>query len=121
MRKKRNMDIVVYAIISALGITLLKIGSGYEDFIKIVVLSKEFGISTLSLLGVMCYGISFLIYINLVSKYDMAYLYAIATGSVQVLLIAAMSLVFHQKFNAYSLLGSALIVLGIILLNIAQK
>lgn len=110
--------IIAYLILTTLGLILVKLGSNSVSF----ELCK--GIFTCSLnlmfvLGLLCYICSFIIFtFVLVRKFNLTYIMPITTGITQVLVILAGLIVFKEYVNIYQVIGIALTVVGVVLLNI---
>lgn len=74
-------------------------------------------ITPLSLVGYLCYGISFLMYTVIIAKFDLGYISPILTGisNIGVLLIAFF--VFKEHFTVASAIGAVLIIAGVMIMN----
>ena len=49
--------------------------------------------------------------------FDLSYIYPIVTGIVQILTLIASALVFKEHMSAQSIIGAAIIIVGIIIMN----
>lgn len=109
--------LVLYALLSVGGLTLFKIGAQRAMNVCITGTVLSLQISWLSLVGLMMYVCSFLIYMGLVSKIQLSYLTPITTGVVYTLTLAVAILVFHEPMTTLKLVGVLFILCGIILMN----
>lgn len=73
-----------------------------------------------SLSGIALYGLSFALYIYLISKYNLGYIIPLTTALVYILIFGASYFIFDEVFTAVKIAGIALIVGGLILLNLKK-
>lgn len=108
---------VVYLIFSLSGMTFMKLGSMAENMRAILVPVVNLRITPLSLVGYLCYGISFLMYTVIITKFDLGYISPILTGisNIGILLIAFF--VFKEHFTMSSAIGAVLIIAGVMIMN----
>lgn len=108
----------IYILLSASGLVLFKMGSQKEMGIGISAGFLSFKISIVSLLGMLCYIMSFLMYLFLVSKFDLNKIYPITTGCIFVCVMLGSFLVLKENIGTIQIVGSALILIGVVLLAI---
>lgn len=113
------MFIVVYLILSTSGVILMKLG-GNAGTIAIANSTLNFNINIISLLGLCCYVLSFLLFTKIVTSYDLSYIIPICTGVVQVLTLLAAIFIIKEQVSVYGILGFVLIVIGIVVINIKK-
>ena len=70
--------------------------------------------------GILMYGVSFLLYIFLISKYDLGYIIPLTTALVYVSIFTASYFIFNEAFTAFKIAGIVLIIAGLTLLNIKK-
>lgn len=70
--------------------------------------------------GIALYGFSFAIYIYLISKYDLGYIIPLTTALVYILIFSASYFIFNEVFTAVKIAGIALIIVGLVLLNLKK-
>ncbi|NCU29257.1 hypothetical protein EOM60_01455 [Candidatus Saccharibacteria bacterium] len=109
--------IISYVLTTAGGLVLLKLGTSGAGFISIIDGKFALNISALTIIGILLYGISFLLYIILISKYSLGYIVPLTTALVYSLVFLASYFVFKEGFTAVKLLAIVLIMGGVILLN----
>jgi len=100
--------IAIYVLFSVSGLVLFKLGLSLK-------------ISWLSILGLLLYVISFLIYMGLVSKNDLSYVFPIASGAVYLLTMLSSVLIFKESIQSMQILGSTFILVGLVLMNIKLR
>ena len=108
---------VVYLIFSLSGMTFMKLGSMAENMRAILVPVVNLRITPLSLVGYLCYGISFLMYTVIITKFDLGFISPILSGisNIGILLIAFF--VFKEHFTMSSAIGAVLIIAGVMIMN----
>ncbi|HBP63843.1 MAG TPA: hypothetical protein DD730_06145 [Desulfosporosinus sp.] len=108
----------VYLLLSASGLILFKLGS--EIGVAMSITSRVFSlkIGWISLLGIVCYGCSFLIYLGLVSKLNLSYLVPVTTGIMYVLILVASAVIFKESITLNNILGCILVLAGVVLINV---
>lgn len=110
--------IILYIILTVSGLTLFKLGTMKKMFLLQIF---KFEISAVSLLGIVCYGCSFLTWLYITSKNDISYIYPIANGLVTIATILSGILFLSEKVNIIQWLGVGCIVIGIAIINIFRR
>lgn len=106
--------LILYALFAVSGANLMKYGGTVANVFVIPVIDIK--ISLLSILGLFCYGVSFLLYFVLLNKFDLSFLIAITLPLVYGLLFLSSIFVFHEAFTISKLLGFVLMIFGGILI-----
>ena len=122
-RSKNIMKIVlviIYLVLSVLGLILMKKG-GNSGSIAIEKQNFNFNINLISALGFVCYLFSFLLYTKIIVMFDLSYITPICTGIVQILILVASKLVFKENFTTTSVVGAAIIIMGVIIMNLPKN
>jgi multidrug transporter EmrE-like cation transporter len=68
--------------------------------------------------GLVLYVVSFLVYTFLIAKYDLGYILPLVTGFVYVAIFVASYFIFHENFTATKIVGIAMILAGLVFLNL---
>ena len=108
---------VVYLIFSLSGMTFMKLGSMAENMKAILVPVVNLRITTLSLVGYLCYGISFLMYTVIITKFDLGYISPILTGISNIGVLVIAFFVFKEHFTVASAIRAVLIIAGVMIMN----
>lgn len=112
------ISILLYLILSVGGLILVKLGSGNIN-LAINDGTFNFSMGIKAMLGFIAYIGSFIIYtFYIIRTFDLSYIFPILTGITQVLVILAGILIFKEKLSIYGIGGIALIIIGVVLLNI---
>lgn len=103
-----------------MGLVVLKLGSAAGAPISIANSRLMFNLNPQAIAGLMLYGISFLLYIYLISKNDLGYIIPLTSAFVYVLVFLASWIVFKESFTMMKTLSIALIIGGIVLLGLSK-
>lgn len=127
MDKKKGRPImfiiilIIYICLSVGGVVLFKLGTQKAPIVlSLQKRTFEFHIAFESILGLLCYVASFLIYMYLISVYNLNYIAPIAAGSTYILTIVASYFIFKEPFTSFQSVGIFLIFGGVILMNIKK-
>lgn len=109
--------IIIYMILSAGGLILFKLGSSNSIDVSLTKGMFNMRISYMSILGIFSYGISFLLYMGLVTKYNLSYIVPITSGIIQVLILLASAFIFRETISNLNIVGAILVIIGVVLIN----
>ncbi|HRN97002.1 MAG TPA: hypothetical protein PLZ58_00930 [Candidatus Saccharibacteria bacterium] len=115
-----KLIILAYVIATALGLVILKLGTGGGSPVELIAGKLHFNINPLVLTGIVLYGVSFFLYIFLISKFNLGYIIPLTTALVYILIFFASFIIFKEVFTVVKILGIVLILGGVILLNIGK-
>lgn len=105
-----------YVIFSVSGLTLFKIGSSItEGGFCVPVLN--FMLNGYSFAGICCYGISFLLYLGVVSKFNLGFIIPIVGGIVNIAILLISIFLLKETISINMILGAFIVVLGIAIMN----
>ncbi|MBO0419478.1 hypothetical protein DFR54_1056 [Vagococcus fluvialis] len=107
---------LVYVILSSSGIILFKLGSA-ELSIKMVSNQLNMNFPMMSILGLMCYLISFILWMIIISKSDVSYIVPLGLGLTNVLILVGSMVVLKESINVYGIIGIVMILGGTLLIN----
>lgn len=108
--------IVLYVIFAVGGSTLIKYGSLSKVAALFSIPIVNVSISFASFLGIVFYGLSFLFYVLLLSKFELSFISPITIGVVYVLLMLTAAFFFNEQFTIIKTIGCALILAGVMLI-----
>lgn len=113
--------LVTYVLLSVGGLVLFKLGAEETPVSVSFTGGKfSFAIALKSILGLCCYVISFLLYMYLVSIYDLSYIAPIATGAVYIITMLSSYAIFKEPMTIIKIMGSIFILVGLLLINIKK-
>ncbi len=110
--------LAIYALLSVGGLTVFKLGTQRAMSLGVTNIGLSLQVSWLSLVGLLMYICSFLIYMGLVSKIQLSYLTPISTGVVYILTLVSALIIFHEPVTTIKLVGMLFVLVGIVLMNI---
>lgn len=111
---------IAYVISTSLGLVFIKLGTDTGLPISFVENSLKFNFNLYSILGVFLYGISFFLYIYLISKFELGFIIPLTTALVYTLIFIASFLIFKEVFTIMKIVAISMIIFGVILLNISK-
>lgn len=111
--------VIIYLILTTSGLIFMKMG-GNTGAISVVNKDITFAINGISSIGLVCYLISFLIYTKIVVMFDLSYIFPVCTGIVQILVLVAAKFIFKEDISLAGIIGTALIIVGIIVMNLPK-
>lgn len=112
--------IAIYILFTVSGITLMKIGTGKAFEFSLAGGNFKIVFNYILLCGILCYLISFLLYIFLISKYNLSYIVPLTTGLVYVLIFALSLTLFREPVSITGVIGFFLVISGVVFLNIKK-
>ena len=109
----------VYILFTTTGLLLIKLGG--DTFKVSLKPTFSFNMGYVTMIGFLCYIISFLLWQKLLVTFDLSYIVPIATGIVQVIVLLMGIFVFKEQINAMGIIGSIMIIIGIVLLAFGKR
>ncbi|NBU34146.1 hypothetical protein EB118_08840 [bacterium] len=115
-----KLILFLYVVITSLGLVFLKLGTSDGLPIKYLNGKVSFNINFYAVSGIVLYGVSFVLYMYLISKNDLGYIIPLAAAFVYILLFLASYFIFKEVFTLTKVIGILLIVSGLIFLNLKK-
>ena len=106
---------ITYVVMAVAGSTLIKYGSLASVKSLFTIPVVHMSISLVSLVGILAYGISFLVYIVLLTRFDLSFVSPLLIAFVYLLLMVTAFAIFKEAITLYKILGCSFILIGIIL------
>lgn len=100
----------------------MAIKQGTENGLPIAIngAKLQFHLNFFSGIGVLLYGLSFLLYVYLISKFDLGYIIPLTTALVYAVVFIASYFLFKEVFTVAKIIGITLILSGVILLSLGK-
>lgn len=114
------LTIILYAIISVAGLTLVKLGSNNPLAFSIGTSGCFVSVGWMTLLGLVLYIASFLIYMTLVAQNNLTYVTPIASAVVYILTMIVSIVVLKEQMTVMQWTGWSLILVGAFLMNLKK-
>lgn len=111
--------IALYLLCSVGGLTLVKVGAANNSF----ALNQSFfnlQLSYFTLIGLILYILSFLMWIVIVGRFNLSYIQPLTTGLSYILILAASIFILKEVITPFQWGGLAFILVGVILMNIGN-
>jgi len=105
---------------TSLGLIAIKQGTGSGLPITFSAEKLQFHLNFFNIIGIFLYGVSFLLYVYLISKFDLGYIIPLTTALVYVVIFVASYFIFKEAFTAMKIAGIVLIVSGVIFLSLGK-
>ncbi len=115
-----NILLLTYAITSATGLVLLKLGSQSGALVEFIDGKMSLNLGVFAILGIILYGLSFALYTYLIAKNDLSYIIPVSTALVYIGIFLASFIVFKEAITALKVVGIFLIIGGVVLLNVSS-
>lgn len=112
--------IVIYVLLTVTGLILFKLGTNEGVSVSFSSGNLSVLLNFKSIIGLLCYVCSFLLYMVLVSKFNLSYIFPITQGVTYVLIFLSSIAIFKEKITTQGIIGILLVIVGIILLNIKR-
>jgi len=110
--------IAAYVLTASLSLLILKWGTNSGLPVSYVNSKLHFNLNAYTVAGLTLYGLSFILYVYLISKYELGYIIPLAAGFVYILIFVGSFFIFKESFTAIKILAITLILFGIVLLNL---
>ena len=112
--------VIIYLILTVSGLVFMKLGGNTGSF-SMADGNINFGISPVSLVGFICYIMSFLLYTRIIVMFDLSYITPICTGIVQILTLIASKIVFKEQITLQGIIGASIIIAGLLIMNFKKN
>ncbi|AUW94931.1 hypothetical protein [Sulfobacillus sp. hq2] len=112
--------IIFYAILSSSALMLMKAGLANPSFHLQVRPQFSIMLSYTAVVGIVLYIASFITWLGIIRNTTIVLAYPLSIGLVQLVLVATYRLLLHQRLSVPIVLGSALILAGIVVLSRAS-
>lgn len=116
MKGNNNMIIyllfIIYVILSSSGLVLFKlgtVGSGIQIF--------GINITLKMIIGVICYGMSFLLWLYIVSKVNLTIAMPLSVALVNTLVVVESCIFLKEKITLQQTIGIFLIIIGVMVMT----
>lgn len=114
------LTLALYVLTTSAGLITLKLGSDAGAFVEFVAGKIIFNFTLMNIIGVILYGLSFVLYLYLIAKNDLGYIIPLTTALVYIIIFIASYVIFKETFTILKIVGISLIVVGLIILNLKK-
>lgn len=109
----------IYLILTLSGLIFMKLG-GNSGVFSMENSNIVFNINWISLIGLVCYLCSFILFTKIVITFDLSYILPIVTGIVQIATLIASKVIFKETLTTHGIIGASIIIIGIIIMNLPK-
>ena len=122
-KKVKYMNIIlfiVYVLLSSSGLVLFKLGTANPN-IHLNIFSFSINLSIKMIIGILCYGFSFLLWLYLVSKLNLTIAMPLSVALVNTLVVVESCLLLKEKITLLQGIGIFVIIFGVSLITWGSK
>jgi drug/metabolite transporter (DMT)-like permease len=109
--------LIVYLLIAQVGVLLIKLGSS-KTHIALASKTIILNLTLNTIAGLAFYAISFILFIIIISRFNLSYVAPIINGSNYVLTMLIALIILREKISLIQLIGACIILIGIFMVNI---
>ena len=124
MEKKSKMLIIIlfilYVILSSSGLILFKLGS-IDPNINLSLFGFNIAFSIKSIIGILCYGFSFVLWMFIVSKTDLTIAMPLSIAIVNTLVVVGSCIFLKEKITLMQGIGIFIVIFGVCLMSGGRK
>lgn len=110
---------IVYVLLSSSGLILFKLGS-LNPNINFSIFSLSIALSVKSIIGILCYGCSFIIWMVIVSRMNLTLAMPLSVAIVNTLVVLGSCLFLKEKITLVQGIGIFVIIFGVSLISIKK-
>ena len=110
--------VITYICLTVLGMLLVRMGGQQQLSISDGDISFQLNFKTL--LGLLSYVVSFMLFMIILPRFNLSYITPITTGAVFVLIILVSLVVLRERIELFQWIGIGAILSGIIFMNIRR-
>ncbi len=118
-RRGKTMSIILfllYVVLSSSGLILFKLGSGITDF-SINLFNININLSFKTLIGIFCYGFSFLLWLYIVSKNDLTIVMPLSVALVNTLVVVGSCIFLKEQVTLMQEIGIFIVIFGVVIMK----
>lgn len=122
-RKEKIMKIVfiiIYLVLTVAGLILYKKGANSDFVLSIENNVLNVKLSLISIIGLICYLLSFLMYMLILPKFDLTFIYPLMTAISYISIYVLSIFILGEKVTLLGIIGSIIIMVGIFIVNIGK-
>lgn len=121
VKKMQWLMVAIYLVLTVSGLILYKYGANKEFLLAINNKSFELKISLISIIGLVCYLFSFIIYMVILPKFNVSYIMPITSAMSYIGIFVLSILVLKEKVQVHGIVGAVIILIGAFIMNFSGK
>jgi len=107
---------IIYVILSSSGLVLFKLGVNNPN-IHFSLFGISISLSVKMIIGVICYGFSFLLWLYLVSKLNLTIAMPLSVAIVNTLVVIESSIFLNEKITLMQGIGIFIVIFGVMMMT----
>lgn len=111
------IKIVLYALFSATGLVLLKLGTKRDFNISFDRHAFSFQVNYMLVMGLLFYIASFFLSLSIMKKTNLSIFYSVSVGFVYICVCLMSYFVLKENITIIQLMGMCLILIGVVMMN----
>lgn len=112
--------IIIYLILTVAGLILYKKGANSNFIFEIKNNVLNIKLSLISIIGLGCYLMSFLMYMLILPKFDLTFIYPLMTAISYIGIYVLSIFILNESVTTLGIIGSIIIMIGIFMVNIGK-
>lgn len=110
------IKLVLYLFLTIGGMIMFKMGSNQIN-LHFLNFKINLAIPLISIVGVLSYGLSFLLWLTIVKDNELSFIFPVANGLVAVMTVVGGIIFFQEKLQPLQYFGIILIIMGVFIVN----
>ncbi len=108
---------IIYVILSTSGLVLFKLGASN---LSLGVAKSLFSmqIPLISLLGLLCYLVSFVLWMYIIAKSDVSFIVPLGVALTNLAVLCGSYFILNETISTNTIIGAVLIIIGVVILNL---
>ena len=111
---------ILYVVLSSSGLILFKLGS-LNPNINFDVFGFAINISIKSIIGILCYGFSFILWMIIVSRMNLTIAMPLSVAIVNTLVVLGSHFILNEKMSVTQGIGIFIVIFGVMLITGGKK
>ena len=117
-KKMKYLIVVLYLVLTVSGLILYKYGANKSFELSISNSVFNMKISIISIIGLLCYLCSFLLYMFIIPKFDISYIMPLTSAISYIGILVLSCIILGEKITITGIIGAIIILIGITIINI---
>ena len=111
---------ILYVLLSSSGLILFKLGASNSN-IHLTILGLSISFSIKSIIGILCYGFSFLLWMVIISRMDLTIAMPFSIALVNTLVVVGSCLILKEKLTLNQGIGIFIVIFGVCFMSWGKK
>lgn len=108
--------LLLYVVLSSMGLIIFKMGTTANSF-SLNLFGFNLCLSWQMILGVICYGLSFLLWLYIVSKNNLTYIYPVSIALINIFIVVGSLTLLKENITFMQGIGIIIVIIGVVLMK----